>query len=110
MDSLKLVTDDIGVQNLITSNRLPVTAGSVDAVSPYPSTHSARIGEGHAERVPITDRRKRERRGGDRRKQQVAVLLDTRSPHNRRGFENRRDNAANDGVDRRPRTGINLYA
>ena len=95
MQWLKLVSEDGGVQRLKACNRLPAVTPAVDPVPPYPATHSARI-DGRpvpGSRRPLKDRRQNERRqGSDRRKKQVAVILDTRSKHDRRALENRREN------------------
>lgn len=111
MQWLSLVTEDSGVQRLKADNRKPAVTADVDAVSPYPSAHPARIGEGGnaQQRRPLQDRRKQDRRnGGDRRQQQVPVLLDTRSSHDRRGIENRRRPTGSETPS--PRTRLNLYA
>jgi hypothetical protein len=111
MQWLKLVSEDGGTQSLKADNRLPARTPSVDAVSPYPASHPARIGERReAPAAPIKDRRQGERRKGERRQKQEAVLLDTRSKHDRRAIENRRESAASSQSTpaRRPR--INLYA
>ena len=115
MQWLTLVSEDAGVQRLKADNRQPVTARSVDAVAPYPSAHPAHIGEDRVSRQhPVQDRRQDERRnGGDRRKHQTAVLLDTRSQHDRRNnFEDRRRQAPTEDAQATttPRTRINLYA
>jgi len=95
MQWLKLVSEDGGVQRLKAVNRLPAATKAVEPVPPCPATHSARI-DGRPEagsRRPVKDRRQNERRqGSDRRKKQVPVMLDTRSKHDRRALENRREN------------------
>jgi len=107
MQSLKLVNEDTGVQNLRQTNRMPVTAGSVAAVPAYPSTHAARIGDAR-ERMPAIDRRVKERRRGeDRRKKQVPVLLDTRASHDRRMTARRSPDDEDNTV---TRSGINQDA
>lgn len=111
MQWLTLVPEDSGVQRLKADNKLPATTRDVDQVAPFPRVHSAHIGDGQKSRLamPTKERRSTERRQGDRRKKQVPVLLDTRSKHDRRGFENRRktdnDQAAATPIHRR----LNLY-
>ena len=109
MQWLTLVSEDAGTQNLKSGNRRPVIAHSnVDAVA-----HSARIGENPVQQQPRPpqDRRRHERRhGDDRRQHQTAVLLDTRSRHDRRNrIENRRQAPAEDTPTTTSRTRINLY-
>ena len=111
MQWLKLVSEDGGVQRLKAQNRLPVRTPSVDPVPPYPATHSARIDTTHQSHTrPAKDRRQSDRRkGGDRRKKQVAVVLDTRSKHDRRALEDRRGNNKPSKDRRRARSHINIY-
>ena len=112
MQWLKLVSEDGGVQHLKAVNRLPVRAPGVDAVPAYPATHSARSGERPEtdRRRPLKDRRQNERRqGGERRKKQVPVVLDTRSKHDRRALENRRG-SKKPSEDKPPaRSGVDVY-
>ncbi len=110
MQWLTLVSEDAGVQRLKADNRLPATTPGVDAVSPYPAAHPARI-EGRpqqAPRAPARDRRRDDRRQGERRRQQLPVVFDTRSRHDRRALENRRKNAP--GSTAPAPTGVDLYA
>jgi hypothetical protein len=111
MQWLKLVSEDGGVQRLKANNRLPVRTPGVDPVPPYPATHSARIDtarQSHAR--PVKDRRQSDRRkGGERRKKQVAVVLDTRSKHDRRALEDRRGSKKRSHDKRRARSHINIY-
>ena len=110
MQWLSLVTEDAGVQRLKADNRLPVITRSVDAVSPYPAVHPAHIGEGkRIEPVTGRDRRGKERRRGERRKQQVPVILDTRCA-NRRDIENRRSSSTTEATEAPFAVRINLYA
>jgi len=112
MQWLKLVSEDGGVQRLKAGNRLPATTPGVDPVPAYPATHSAHIGERPepGSRRPLKDRRQNERRqGGERRKKQIPVVLDTRSKHDRRALENRRE-SKNRCQDKPPaRSRINVY-
>ncbi len=112
MQWLTLVPEDAGVQRLKADNRRPAVTRDVDALSAYPSTHAVKIGDGSVKHQATNrDRRQGDRRGGgDRRRKQVPVMLDTRSNHDRRGIENRR--RADAAQDRQPvaRTRINLYA
>ena len=111
MQWLKLVSEDGGVQRLKAVNRLPVKTPRVDPVPPYPATHSARIDTSHQSQArPVKDRRQADRRkGGDRRKKQVAVVLDTRSKHDRRAFQDRRGSNKRSQDKRRARSHINIY-
>jgi len=114
MQLFTLVSEDDGLQRLKADNRRPVIARNVDAVSPYPSAHPAHIGESRQRDIAEhRERRASDRRLGiDRRKQQVPVLLDTRSKHNRRAIDNRRSAASGKtSAGQPPRTTrLNLYA
>ncbi len=93
MQWIKLVPEDAGIQNLRIDNKRPAVTRDVNAVAPYPRTQ--KTGPGHDENArrtgAVRDRRKGDRRkGGNRRKKQVPVLLDTRSKHDRRAIGNRR--------------------
>jgi len=112
MQWINLVPEDAGLQRLKADNRRPVITRDVDAVSPYPSAHAPRIGDGtRRESTPHRDRRASDRRtGSDRRKQQLAVLLDTRSKHDRRAIGNRRSIETTDTEQRPQRARLNLYA
>jgi len=112
MQWLTLVPEDSGVQRLKADNRKPAVTGSVDPVSPYPRAHPTRCGEQIETRSrPVHDRRQGERRrGGERRREQVSVLLDTRCPQDRRAIDNRRTSAATSEHPPTARLRINLYA
>lgn len=113
MQWLTLVPEDAGVQRLKADNRRPAVTRNVDAPSAYPSTHAVKIGDGTENRQSPSrrDRRQSDRRSGcDRRCKQVPVLLDTRSSHDRRHIENRRQAAASKDLRPVVRTRINLYA
>jgi hypothetical protein len=111
MQWLTLVSEDAGVQRLKADNRKPMVTPDVDPLSPYPSTHAVKTGDNTVNRQrPEADRRQSERRnGGERRRKQEPLLLDTRSSHDRRRIENRRQSTSK--RDQRPviRTRINLY-
>jgi hypothetical protein len=112
MQWLNLVSEDAGVQSLKSEARQPAATRGVEALAAYPSVHPAYIGEGnHARQKPTQDRRRDERRqGNDRRKEQQAVLLDTRSQHDRRKINNRRQTQSGSPETTTSRTRINLYA
>ena len=112
MQWLTLVSEDAGVQRLKAEARRPAATTGVSAVAPYPVVHQVDIDEGtDARQKPFKERRQGERRkGSDRRKQQTAVLLDTRSHHDRRSIDNRRQSGSIDQEARLPPTRINLYA
>ena len=113
MQWLKLVSEDGGIQRLKAVNRLPARTPEVDAVPAYPATQSARMGERPepTPRRPRKDRRQNKRRqGGDRRKKQIPVILDTRSKHDRRALENRRGSTRHCEDKQPPRSGINVRA
>ena len=98
--------EDYGVQRLRADNLKPAIARAVDPVFPYPSTHPTRFGEHSATlRQYVQNRHQGERRkGGDRRRKQVPVILDTRSSQNRRNPQSMDRTAGT------PRQRINVYA
>ena len=113
MQWLNLVSEDAGVQSLKAEARQPATTRGVSAIAPYPSVHPVQIGEGSNARrqKPVQDRRHGERRkGADRRQQRNTVLLDTRSQHDRREIDNRRQPQSGDAETTPSHTRINLYA
>ena len=100
------LSEDYGVQRLRADNRKPAIARAVDPLSPYPSVHPAQVGE-HPEtpRKYTEIRHQGERRkGSDRRRKQVPVILDTRSSQNRRNPQSMDKTAGT------PRQRINVYA
>lgn len=110
MQWLSLVTEDAGLQRLKADNRLPVPTRSIDPVAPYPATHSARIADLPQPQPSLSrERRKDDRRHGDRRKQQIAVILDTRCS-SRRSLANRRSAPIDKGTQSLPGAHIDLYA
>ena len=112
MQWLNLVSEDAGVQRLKTEARQTAKTRGVNAVAPYPKVHPVQIGEDRrARQKPVTDRRQGERRkGAERRKQQIPVLLDTRSQHDRRSIDGRRQSDSGNAEAATSRTRINLYA
>jgi len=112
MQWLSLVTEDAGVQRLRADNRLPAKARGVDHVSPYPSSHAAQISEGNKrQQQPRKERRQQERRrNADRRKQQLPVILDTRSSHDRRQIQNRRQTRISENPEINGLARLDLYA
>jgi hypothetical protein len=110
MTSINLIPDDLGVQRLRRENSRPASTGSVTAVDPYPAEQP---GQSHPERRLATrrmsERRQGERRRGERRREQVAVLLDTRSRHDRRSARDRRRQAGQESSVA-TRSGLDLYA
>ncbi|MFQ5642459.1 MAG: hypothetical protein ACE5FQ_02045 [Thiogranum sp.] len=111
MNWLTLVPEDSAVQRLMADNRKPAITRALDPVSPYPSTHPARIGE-HPETAHrrSANRQPGERRqGGDRRRKQVPVILDTRSKHDRRSLLGRPAARRAENTDT-PRRRIDVFA
>jgi len=97
------VYEDYGVQRLRAYNRRPAIARAVDPV---------RAGEySETPRQWIESRHQGERRrGGDRRRKQVPVILDTRSSQSRRALQNRLDPHGVDQAAGTTRQRINVYA
>jgi len=112
MQWLTLLPEDSGVQRLRADNRKPTVARAVDSVAPYPSAHPVQIGERpQGRRQQDRNRRQGERRQGeDRRREQVPVILDTRSSHDRRALQNRRADRNGEEAVAVPQPRINVYA
>ena len=83
------------------------TERTVNPVEPYPKSQPVTANEDATKAPPRKPRKKDERRGKDRRRQTVPVMLDTRSQHDRRNLaaqgdvdiENENTSAKNSGVD-----------
>lgn len=117
MQWIKLVPEDTGIQNLKADNKRPAITRNVDAVSPYPSAHAPRIGEDALREARKHQKRRTgdRREGDDRRKQQIPVMLDTRSKHDRRAISNRRTDSSSDAEadaddQAPPSKHLNIYA
>ncbi len=112
MQWLTLIPEDSGVQRLKADNRKPVVARAVDSISPYPSTHPVQIGEQRGSRRQRNESRRQgeRRRGEERRHEQIPVILDTRSSHDRRALQNRRTDHNVDETADAPPQRINVYA
>lgn len=107
MQWLSLVTEDYGVQRLKADNLRPVVARPLAPVAAYPAAHPVQTGETpEAPQQPRAERRRGERRqGGERRRRQVPVILDTRCQNDRRASTERRDGAGS-----APRLRLDTYA
>lgn len=82
MTIFKINPDDQSVRNLQTDNKIPATTGSVQPVN---STKPVQPSPEQITYKPIqNDPHKVERRHLDRRQSEKPVILDTRSPHDRR--------------------------
>lgn len=75
--------DDINTQGLKGVNRASGEVKKPDRVEPYPAIEAE---ENHLPKSALAhpERRKRQRRNKQRRKDKKEVLLDTRTPHERR--------------------------
>jgi hypothetical protein len=94
---INLIPDDLGVQRLKSENTQPSAARAVTPVDPYPSQQA-----NQPQPLPVPPRRRRkprkgERRGGERRKRQEPVILDTRGSQDRRERADRREDEAEAG-------------
>ncbi len=94
MTSFKITNDDVGVRGLQEGNKTPVITGPVKPVTASKPVQKS------PENLPVktlqTDRRSHndhqsQRRQFDRRQTDTAVLLDTRSQHDRRTKSGRSD-------------------
>jgi len=106
------VYEDYGVQRLRADSRKPVIARAVDPVSPYPSVHPGRIGKPSGRLHQNTKNRAQgeRRKGADRRRKQVPVILDTRCSQNRRALHSRRDQQSANNTADTHRQRISVYA
>ncbi len=83
MSIINLRPDDLNIQGLKATNNTPAAPRAVTAVEPYPTVHPANVrGEATQPSPPVKTRDRRARK--DRRRKDQPVLLDTRSPHDRR--------------------------
>lgn len=109
MTFINLIPDDLGLQRLKSDNAQPGSARAVTPVDPYPTQQP---GQAHPKPMVLRreepEQRKRERRHGERRQQQLPVVLDTRTPHDRRGIGDRRDTGGR--AQHRPTNRLNLFA
>ena len=127
MTSFNIRPEDAGIRNLRNERLKPRTTEAVGEVPPYPKVHPTKVGlheaverevnalqqseenEPHQESTAEEDKAER-RRPRDRRKQQTAILLDTRSGSERRLLENNPLAELNDDPDyERKGLGIDLY-
>ncbi len=88
MSSITPPADDVGVQSLRKTNRTARDIPSVSNVAAIPAIHRS-PGATAIDDTPLEKRRRLERRCEERRKHKQEVLLDTRSPHDRRTVQRR---------------------
>ena len=111
MQGLTLVSEDSGVHRLRSAPPATASAGRLDGVAGYPTTHRVQIGETAvqvAERRP--ERRRGERRTQQRRGQQLAIAFDTRGRHDRRDCQDRRRAPRETDTTAAQVTGIDVFA
>ncbi|WJW75252.1 hypothetical protein QVG61_12290 [Thiohalobacter sp. IOR34] len=99
MSGINLRPDDLGLQSLKDQNQAPNKARAVSPAAPYPRVQPG--GERPAaERSAASERPRVERRkGGDRRKRNLPVILDTRTQRERRREPNDEQSTPVRGVD-----------
>lgn len=82
MTSFKIIPDDTGIRGLQGVNKQPAITGPVQQVKASNPVQAS------PESLPVhplpVDHRRIQRRQSDRRQRDEAVILDTRSPHDRR--------------------------
>ena len=82
MTSFKIIPDDAGIRDMQVTNKQPAITGPVLPVKPSNPV------QGSPESLPPqplpVDQRRVQRRQYDRRQRDEPVILDTRSPHDRR--------------------------
>lgn len=107
MPTFNFPIDAVGTEGLRHTNTVP---GITNAPSPVQDT--ARIHPEHSTTirtiVPRKDRRNTDRRMRDRRKQDLPVLLDTRSQHDRRTTSRRRQDSRSSSKKLTRARGINI--
>jgi len=106
--TVNLVRDDAGTYALKADNAAPATAPAVVPVAPYTAGGAAQ--SRRAQPLPVRDRRHAERRGGERRSERAAIILDTRGKHERRArLRGRRAKDCVSDAEPRAAVGINVY-
>ena len=86
----------------------PPTERTVNPVQPYPGTQPVQP-RGEAAATPKKPRRQLQRRKGERRKQNIPVLLDTRSGRDRRNAVSAAGVELEGDSETPPHTGIDVY-
>ena len=108
MANINLIPDDLAVQALRSQNARHGTAEAVTPVDPYPAQQAGQPrSQSRPPHLVARDNRRGDRRKEDRRKKQVPVILDTRTPHNRRRIGDRRQDVTDETPAPVP---LNLYA
>lgn len=107
MPTINFPIDAIGTESLRTTNTVP---GTTNAASPVLDTPGILPQHAPTTRtvVPNRDRRSQDRRMRDRRKQDQPVLLNTRSPHDRRTSSRRHQDERASGKRFTRARGINI--
>ena len=107
MTSFNVNNDDAGL------HIRPATGRAVTEVQPYPGAPAAEKNEDTSQtpkQAPQQSPDKEKRRKADRRHQQIQVLLDTRSGHDRRNTANELNaTGENDANETGSASGINVY-
>jgi len=83
MAGINFRPDDLGTRLLEKDNSQPASTRAVDPAAPSPRPHAPED-QPAPEAPPPAYRGKDRRKGGDRRKKDVPVILDTRSKRERR--------------------------
>ncbi len=107
MPTFNFPIDAVGTEGLRSTNTVPGTANPASPVLDTPRIypeHSTTV----RTIVPRKDRRSNDRRMRDRRKQDLSVLLDTRSQHDRRTSSRRHQDGHSSGKKFARTRGINI--
>ena len=86
-----------------------VAERNVKEAEPYPTVQPVKAHEEVTQAPPSAPRKQTQRRKGERRKQNIPVLLDTRSGHDRRNAAHNEDVELEGDTPDTGRTGIDIY-
>lgn len=106
MTSMNMPRDDAAIH----IDTKTVRKRTVAPAQPYPATPPVQAEQDAAEAPPQTPRRPPQRRQNERRKQNLPVLLDTRSGHDRRNILHNSEAGTEDPTTHSSPAGINVYS
>ena len=99
MTSFKIVTDDVGVRGIQEGNKTPVISGPVMPVKAsnpvQKSPENLPLQPGQIDRGGGSEAHHVQRRYADRRKTDTTVVVETRSQHDRRTKNEKKDDSEN---------------
>ena len=104
MTSINIPRDDAATQIKSTP-----TERAVQPTAPYPKVQPVTAHEDATKAPPRQARKQAEQRTGDRRQQNVSVILDTRSGHDRRNVAAQEDIEIEDKNTSSGKAGVDIY-